>query len=395
MLRIAQSIAGLYLIVAVVVTVITLAQGPLLGGAPLGGILDGAVGREPVTISIAYGSEKDAWLKAAAAEFAATNPRVQGRPIEVRLEPVGSREIVTRIVQGNLRPTVASPASSVQTELLRSEWQARTNTDIYHSGGDAPQPLVLTPLVVVAWEERASMLGINDPNQLWDAIHRLVVSDQGWAQIGRPQWGLGKFGQTDPSTSNSGIQTLVLLAYHYHNKTSGLQVQDVLNPSFQAWLDEFQRAVLEFPSSTGFLMQDVVRFGPSKYDFVTVYENLAIDSIETAANRWGPTKIYYPANNILSDHPYAILNAPWVSAEQRQAAAQFRTFLLSREMQELALTRYGFRPANSQVSLDISGSPFERYASYGLRRDISAIVETPAGDVSRELITFWERQNYR
>ncbi|NJL05898.1 MAG: solute-binding protein [Chloroflexaceae bacterium] len=183
MLRIAQSIAGLYLIVALVVTVITLAQGPLLGGAPLGGILDGAVGREPVTISIAYGSEKDAWLKAAAAEFAATNPRVQGRSIEVRLEPVGSREIVTRIVQDDLRPTVVSPASSVQIELLRSEWQVRTNTDIYLSGADAPQPLVLTPLVVVAWEERASMLGINNPDQLWDEIHRLVVSDQGWAQV--------------------------------------------------------------------------------------------------------------------------------------------------------------------------------------------------------------------
>ncbi|NJL34472.1 MAG: solute-binding protein, partial [Chloroflexaceae bacterium] len=89
--------------------------------------------------------------------------------------------------------------------------------------------------------------------------------------MGHPEWGLAKFGQTNPESSNSGIQTLVLLAYSFHEKVNGLSNADILDADFQAWLDDMQEAVLEFPSSTGTLMQDVVRFGPSKYDFVVVY----------------------------------------------------------------------------------------------------------------------------
>ncbi len=400
MLRIAQGIAGLYLLVALLVTGVTIVQGPLLSGlaglgsAPLGGVLENIVGREPIVITVAYGTEKDAWLKAAAARFAATNPRVRGRPVQVVLEGVGSREIVTRIIQGNLQPTAISPASSVQTELLREEWNARNATPIYLEGANAPQPLVITPLVVVAWEERASVLGLDQPDQLWNQIHDLLVSDQGWAAFGHPEWGLGKFGQTSPVFSNSGTQTLILLAYNYHNKTTGLSNADILDPGFQTWLDGNQRSVLEFPTSTGLLMEDVVRFGPSKYDFVAVYENLAAANIETAASRWGAIRIYYPAANILSDHPYAILNAPWVTAEQREAAVGFREFLLSEEMQQLALVEYGFRPANVQVGLDLPNNPFDRYASFGLQRDIAQVVEVPPGSVLSELIELWERKGY-
>jgi hypothetical protein len=322
----------------------------------------------------------------------AENHTVNGRPIRIELQGIGSREMVQEIIDGDLQPTVISPASSIQIELLRGEW--RGSQDILFEGSDAPQPLVITPLVIVAWEERADVLSFNEPSQLWDNLHEVLSDSQGWGAFEQAEWGLAKFGQTNPETSNSGIQALVLQAYGYHEKTTGLTNEDILDSDFQAWLDEVQEAVLEFPDSTGTLMENVVRFGPSKYDFIVVYENLAIGNIETAEGRWGPISVYYPPANILSDHPYAILNAEWVSDDQREAAAQFRDFLLSEEIQEVALNDYGFRPANTSVAFDSPDSPFTRFESYGVQADIAQSVEVPPASVLNELISLWDRKDY-
>lgn len=390
MLRIAQGIAGVYLLLVLILGVVNFVLGPILGGtAPLAGL-----GREPVAISIAYGTEKRDWLEAAAAEFQATNPTVNGRPIEIELEGIGSREIVTEIVQGELQPTVISPASFIQIELLRDEWQTRNGSEIFFAGEDAPQPLVITPLVVVAWQQYADALSLDDPNLLWQNLHDVLADDQGWAAFGQPQWGLAKLGHTNPETSNSGIQALLLMTYGFYERTTGLDNAAILDPDYQAWISDIEEAVVEFPSSTGFLMDDMVRFGPSKYHFVIVYENLAIDNIETAQGRGGPISVYYPPANILSEHPYAILDAEWVTPDQRQAAAQFRDFLLSEEMQTTALVEYGFRPANTSVPFDLPNSPFDRFAAYGVQAEISQAVEVPPAAVLNELINFWGRQDY-
>jgi ABC-type Fe3+ transport system substrate-binding protein len=396
MFRIAQLLSGAYLTLALLVTLVTIFVGPILGGtAPLAGMREQLIGRDPVVVRIAYGTEKEEWLQAATRHFLADSPTVQGRPIEIELEGIGSREMVTEIIQGNLQPAVVSPASSIQIELLRDEWQTRNGTRILHGGDDAPQPLVITPLVVVAWEERARALELDDPDRLWRNLHDVLADPQGWASFGHPEWGLAKFGQTTPESSNSGIQALVLMAYAYHGTTSGLTNESILDPGFQEWLDEIQEAVIEFPSSTGTLMEDVVRFGPSKYHFVIVYENLAIANIETARGRGGEIKVYYPPANMLSDHPYAILDAPWVTPEQRAAAAQFRAYLLSEETQRAALVDYGFRPANTAVAFDAAGSPFTRFASYGIQTDIAQSVEVPPANVLNELINLWGRKDYQ
>jgi ABC-type Fe3+ transport system substrate-binding protein len=377
MLRIAQGIALAYLLLALVLVGLQFRPAPT-----------------PVVVDIVYGTEKEEWLEDAAARFEATSPTVNGRPIDIVLEGAGSREMALRVaVEGDLKPTVISPASSIHTELLRGEWQQRYGENILFEGADAPQQLVITPLVVVTWEERASALSLDDPATLWQNLHQLLASDQGWGAFGHPEWGLARWGHTNPETSNSGIQTIVLLAYAYHEKSSGLTTENILASDFQQWFDDFERAVPEFPSSTGFLMENMLQFGPSKYSFIVVYENLAIANIETARGRGGAIRVYYPPANILSDHPYAILNAEWVSPQQREAAALFREFLLSEEIQQLAL-QFGFRPANVNVPLNQPGNPFEQYAESGIQMDIVQSVEVPSADVINELIDLWRRGDY-
>jgi hypothetical protein len=395
MRRLSRMIAIGYLLICLATLAGTAVVGPL-GYAPFP--LPIGPARTPVLVTVWYGTEKEDWLKEALVRYQATTPTLNGRPIQIELKGLGSREMIERVAQqqwGNdTSPTVISPASSLWVELLRSDWLARNSTAIIADGADAPQPLVLTPLVLVAWEERAKVLWPQGPSNFWHDLHDALVDPQGWVGRGGPGiWGFVKFGHTSPLTSNSGVQTLVLLANGFYNKAGLLTGDDVLNPAFQAWLAEVEQGVTEFGDSTGTFMTNMVRFGPSKYDLVAVYENLAIQDIETAQGRWGQNiRVYYPPATMISDHPYVTLQAPWATPEQRAAATHFRTFLLSHPIQELAL-QYGFRPADPGVAITASdpNNPFNKYKPYGVQVDINQTVEVPPADVLNTLIELWRR----
>ncbi|NJL33128.1 MAG: hypothetical protein HC893_03855 [Chloroflexaceae bacterium] len=65
MLRIAQALSSIYIVVALGLLAFSIRPAP-----------------EPVTISVVYGTEKREWLEDAAARFAATNPTVNGRQVD-------------------------------------------------------------------------------------------------------------------------------------------------------------------------------------------------------------------------------------------------------------------------------------------------------------------------
>jgi hypothetical protein len=358
----------------------------------------------PVEVVIWYGTEKRSWLEEAARRFEAGAPTAGGRPIVVRLVGLGSREIAERVARqewgADPPPTVVSPASSLWTVELDAQWSAANGGSILD--GNA-RPLALTPLVAVAWEERAALLWPEGAASFWQDLHAGVVADEGWAAVaaergfgpesdeGRraAQWGFVKFGHSSPLIANSGVQTLLLLAYAFYNKSAGLTTADIADPAFQSWLEAIEGSTLQFRGGTGALMTDMVRFGPSKYDVVMVYENLAIERIEAAQRQWGQLRVYYPPATSFSDHPYAILGAPLTTAAEREAAARFRDFLLARPGQELAL-QYGFRPVSPDVSISGPGSPFQRYAGYGVQADVAQQVEGPSAAVLAALSDLWE-----
>lgn len=398
-------LVGLGYIMICLAALISTAFGVPVGYAPLP-LRIGPAG-QPIVVTIWYGTEKEAWLKEAVVRFAATNPTYRGRPIQIELKGLGSREIADRVAQqqwgDDTPPTAISPASSLWIELLKDEWPRRGNTGPIVEG--TPQPLVLTPLVIVIWEKRAQALWNDGATDFWPEIHDALADPQGWkghVHAGAPEsvkresenWGFVKFGHTSPLKSNSGAQTLILMAYGYHDKTSKLTTADILDPGFQQWFLEAENSVLEFGESTGTFMENMVRFGPSKYDLAAVYENLAIQHITNAQGRWGDTlRVVYPPATLFSDHPYAILQAAWTTAEQRAAAEQFHQFLLTRPLQELAL-QYGFRPADPSVAVMTGdqNNPFTKYSQYGVKIDIAQQVEVPPGEVIGTLLDLWRRQ---
>jgi ABC-type Fe3+ transport system substrate-binding protein len=380
----------LLLTIGVLVAALVVPQVRALAYAPLRDLV--LPPPEPIVISVLYSTEKVEWMATAVERFQATNPRLEGHPIELELKKMGSREMYLSVPDGDEQPDLISPASSLQISLLEDLSASKCGRPVVDPHNtETCRPVLETPLVLVAWKERASVLWGNDPNShLWLHLHKAVTTET-WETYGHPECGYIKFGQTDPLRSNSGFQTLLLMTCNYFDKTSGLTSRDVLDPDYQDWYAEFGRNVAKFGDSTGTIMQEIVAYGPSLYDQVAVYESTAIEQAENAVGRYGELQVYYPPATHLSDHPFCVLQAEWVTPQEARAAQMFVDFLTGREMQELALVQHGFRPVDQDIPLDQTNSPFQRYAVNGLRIDLPPEVETPQGNVLNTLLDFWTR----
>jgi ABC-type sulfate transport system substrate-binding protein len=205
-----------------------------------------------------------------------------------------------------------------------------------------------------------------------------------------PEWGIFKFGHTHPNQSNSGLATLLLMAYDYHHKTSGLNLKDIVDVNFQNWMQNLESGVSSLPNSTGNMMKEMILKGPSAFDAVFVYESVAIDYLRNAEGRWGSLRVVYPKYNMWNDNPYYIINASWVNSDQKKAAEAFLNFLYSEPVQKQSLT-HGFRPGNPAVPIKFQGSPFLQLQNFGLKIEIGTVCEAPKAEVINNLLASWQR----
>ena len=87
-----------------------------------------------------------------------------------------------------------------------------------------------------------------------------------------------------------------------------------------------------------------------------------------------------------------MLDAPWVTAAQKTAAAELIAFLRSTPVQTTAL-RFGFRPAETSVAVKTTegSNPFTRSAQYGLSLELPPAAQPPDGAVIRNMLMMWSR----
>jgi len=361
---------------------------PFGAGDPAAAASPAAKGEEggaEVEIGIAYGTEKERWLQWAAGEFAKTR---EGNRIKVNLIPMGSLEGAQAVLGGDTRIHAWSPASAVYKDIFLEDWQVRR-------GGGKPilreENLALSPMVFVMWAERHEAFVRKYGEVSFKTLAQALAEPGGWEAVaGKPEWGLFKLGHTHPNQSNSGLVTLVLMAYDYYGKSRELTLRDILDPGFQDWARKFERGVTGLSNSTGNMMREMVLKGPSAYDAVVVYESVAIDYLKNAEGRWGSLKVVYPARNLWNENPFYILDAPWSSPEQREAAGRFLDFLLTEPIQRQALA-HGFRPGNPAVPVRFAGSPFMVFQPYGLSVDLGTMCDPPRAEVLNNLLQWWQR----
>jgi len=343
---------------------------------------------EQVVVSILYGSEKKEWLEPLVVLFnEAHNKTEEGKTIVVEATAIGSIESVRGIMDGTLQPTVWSPASSIYIPVANAEWK-KSHADDLVTG--SPNDLVLSPVVIAMWRPMAQALGWPDRALGWEDIAELAVSEEGWAAYGHPEWGMFNFGHTHPAYSNSGIVSIIAETYAGLGKQRGLTVDDLKSPELEEFMLAVESSVIHYGTSTGFFGERMFERGPSYLSAAVLYENLIVAQ-ET--KRLGgqsaqvPVVAIYPKEGTFwSNHPYAILNAPWVTPEQKEAAELFEAFLLDKP-QQLKSLEYGFRPADPSIPLT---SPLNTEHGVDINEP-KTILEVPSASVIMGIEALWRK----
>ncbi len=341
-----------------------------------------------VNISMIYGSEKREWLEPLVAQFNEEKHKTsEGSVIVVEATPMGSIESVNGIIEGTLQPTVWSPASSVYIPVANAEWRQIHGNDLVVG---TPNDLVLSPVVIAMWEPMARALGWPDKPLGWADIANLAVSENGWSEYGYPEWGKFKFGHTHPEYSNSGIVSIIAEAYAGADKQRGLTVDDLNDPVVRAFMADVEKSIIHYGTSTGFFGERMFERGPSYLSAAVLYENLIVAQEAKRLKGQSPqlpvVAIYPKEGTFWSNHPYVIVNAPWVTDEQRAAAETIEDFLLDRP-QQLKAIELGFRPADPSIPL---AAPLN--AQHGVdTSQPQTVLEVPAADVVAATLATWKQ----
>src|SRR5262249_43990021 len=130
--------------------------------------------------------------------------------------------------------------------------------------------------------------------------------------------------------------------------------------------------------------------GPNYLSAAVLYENLVAQANDgtTYPHLAFPVVAIYPKEGTFySDHPFAILQASWVTPAKKAAAQAFRNFLLATPQQQKALSS-GFRPADTDVSIS---APID--SAHGVDpSQPKTLLQVPSADLVAKIKASWDEQ---
>ena len=372
---------------------------------PSAGVTSGTFGTKPNTncvgVDMAVSSEKIALLTEIATSFNADkSAQIGGRCIQVRPYSKSSGSAATALTQGwkdvtvnGPQPVVWSPAASAWAGIVNQ----RTGTTIAPAG----RSFMRTPLVIAMPKPMADALGYPAKSIGFADIVKLAKDDQGWAAHGHPEWGPFRLGKTNPNYSTSGFNFTIAQYYAATGKTRDLTTEDLARPDVEQFAKDVESAVVHYGDITLTFLNNWFRADArgtaltyasavaveekSVIDYNSGNPDGVLDPGETPRVPKVPLVAIYPTEGTLfSDSPFIVLDAPWVTPEQRQAAELFRTFALTPDVQAKVL-KFGFRPGNPDVPV---GSPIE--AKFGVdAAKPDATLDVPQPQVLTGILDRW------
>ena len=309
------------------------------GGGDGGG--DGGAGgssappKGALRVSFAYSPEKEKLLEPLIESFNQSGEEVGGKPVFVEGQVVSSGEAQTKIAEGRLETVAWSPSSSLWGRLLNFEADRELTPEENPS-------IVRTPLVIAMWEDFARALGWPRREIGFEQILELARSA---APIGPPEFGRFKLVHTNPDFSTSGLSAVVAEYYAATGKKEGLTVEDVNASKARRVVRDIERSIVHYGDTTLFIAEQMKKEGPGYASAVAMEEVTLLDFNRTRGSQRKLVALYPPEGTFYSDNPYIVLDAPWVSAGQKEAAQAFGEFLGEEIDPELA-AEFGFRPAD-------------------------------------------------
>jgi Ca-activated chloride channel family protein len=291
-----------------------------------------------VRVPFVYSPEKEDLLAPLIERFNAERHRVGGHPVHVEGRSMSSGEAETKIREGDLKPVAWSPASTFWGQLLEFEADRPLVPEAMPS-------LVRTPVVIAMWEPMARALGWPRRKLGFADFVRLARSGAGWGDFGHPEWGAFKLVHTNPEFSTSGLSAVVAEYFFATGKQEGLTERDVADPRARAIVRDLERAIVHYGENTLLIEEQMRKRGPG-YASAVAMEETTLLSFNRERGGQPPLVAIYPRDGTFySDNPYIVLDADWVTPEQRRGADALQRYLSNALTPEVA-AKQGFRPAD-------------------------------------------------
>ncbi len=309
----------------------------------------------PSTVEVLFESSdgKKEWVEDVVKAFNAKKVQVGGKAVVVKTKHIRGGESRMAILAGKEKPTLWGPAGRSWVDLIDADWEQREHKPFLSDVRDT----VRIALVIATWEPMARALGWPDKPIGWADLQKVALNPRGWAAYGHPEWGAFRFAHSHPDYSNSAMLSFVSLIYAAAGKTSGLTWEDLKRPTVVNAVSALERSIVHYGESSSWLTEKLCTRGPSYLSAVTVYESSVVKANDKYKFKLHKVVALYPKEGTFWEtHPVGIVNASWVTPEQRQGARRFLDFLTSREQQAKAPS-YGFRPALADVPLT---APFDK-----------------------------------
>src|SRR3989442_2512917 len=324
----------------------------------------GVVRTNCIPLNVAASQEKSALLTDLARTFSAS-AQVAGRCVEVKVAQKASGAAEEALARGwddkadGVRPDVWSPAATSWIVLLR---QHRASRDA--GSGIVPDnapSLLQSPLVIAMPRPMAEALGWPQREIGWSDVLELARDKSGWGSRGHAEWGEFRLGKTNPNISTSGLHALIGAYFAATHRSSDLTEADITDPSVIDFVKGVDSAVVHYGDTVSTFVRhlrtaDERGAALSYVSAIAVEEKQVLDYNRGDAT-WHPSMplvaVYPKEGTLVADHPYAVLNAPWVDDDKRAAAAAFLDFLRAPDAQR-AFFAAGFRDAQGRPGPDIS-----------------------------------------
>jgi Ca-activated chloride channel family protein len=278
-----------------------------------------------------------------------------------------------------------APDSSLWLNQLDRLWVEKQN----EAGGETLIPIgnrrfgdpvryAASPVVIAAWESVARELGWPERDIGWKDIQQKATAD-------------ATFKWNHPSTGHaSGLLATLAEFYAGAGLTRGLTEETATAETTIEYVRAVEATVRFYGEGEDVIIQRLATEGHNFLDAFVAQEQVVI-----AWNQTQPGErlvAIYPAEGTLwADHPLALLElgmsgeAP-ITDNQRRTYQTFVNYLTSEEVQKQLLSA-GYRPADLDIRLDGSGSPFTSDAVDW--RQPQTTLQIPAASVVEVVQNVW------
>jgi hypothetical protein len=350
---------------------------------------------EPIEVRVVTALPIEPWVTEAATQFNAEKRTLDGRPVKVTIVPMDGLTALNRFDSAAFEktPTAWIPDSRYLVELANAAYKERNGRDVFLTDGEyRAKPIALSLFAWGLYGTRAQALEAKFGQIDWKTIHDAAIAAGGWPELGGdPAWGFFKLVVPNPRKNVGGLAAMVAAAGEYYNKPN-ITVEDVTNPEFQKWLKELMGSVTAISGASAYTAEDFALLGYSVGDGGQMLESDLLANMGGIANRWqDPLAVRYPKYVTWFDFPFSVWMGSETSAAEKNAALDFQKYLLSKVVQEKAVT-YGLRPVNAEVPVNQADSPFAKWASAGVTPVVqrTSAMRSPDREVLQALLRWFD-----